>query len=294
MRKTAFIFICIITFGAPASFGAGASWPLPDLPSLGGWKQAGNLATYNHDNLYEYIDGDAETYFGFGFSALAVGKFANEADKCSITLDLYEMSSPLAAFGIYTNGRSSDAKFVDVGAQGYTAENALDFWKGKYYVRVISEGETKDLESAVLAFGRSVAAKIEGQTGEPPETKILPREGQVKNSAKYQPQNVLGQSFIGNAFMADYEAGGAKMQLVVAQCKNDADAAKALAGLRDYIKTSGAVSEQAGASFFGNDPYYKNILATTVGPDLVCVLRAPDRPAAQKLVDAFQAVSKNK
>ena len=289
LRKTVLILICIASLATPASFGAGVSWPLPDLGGLAGWKQAGSLATYNRDNLYEYIDGDAETYFGFGFSALAVGKFSDGAGKRSITLNLYEMTGPLSAFGIYANGRSAEVKFADVGAQGYIGENALDFWKGRFYVRVIGEGEPQGLENAVLAFGRSVAAKIEGSSGEPPETRLLPQAGQVKNSVKYQPQNVLGQGFISNGFIADYEVAGATEQLVVAQCKNDGEAAKALTGLRDYVKTSGAITEQAENSFFGNDPYYKNTLATTLGPYFVCVLRAPDRPTAQKLVDAFRA-----
>ena len=289
VRRILFIVVCALALGPASSFGAGAAWPLPDLGALPGWKQIEDLKAYNHDTLYEYIDGDAETYFGYGFSALGVCKFAREGGKAAVTLNLYEMKDTLAAFGIYANGRSADVKYADVGAQGYYAENALDFWKGRYYCRVIGEGEPKGLQDAVLAFGRGMAAKIEGESAEPAQSKLLPREGQVPNSLKYQPQNVLGQGFISNAFSADYDLAGASMQLVVAQCKDEAEAGKALVGLRDYVKGSGAVSEQSLNLFYGNDPYYKNILAVAVGPYLVCILRAPDRPSAQKLVSAFLA-----
>lgn len=264
------------------------SWPLPDLTSLSGWRQEGKFETFNHDTLYEYIDGDAETFFAFGFKALGVAKYVNEAQKITLTLNLYHMESPLAAFGVYSNGRSRDARFAQVGAQGYLAENALDFWKGSYYVRVIGEGSDMVLTDALLAFGRSVSAKVEGYEGEPPEARLMPTEGRIPNTLKYQPQNVLGQSFLVNAFLAEYDLAGTIATLVVSQYPTQDEAVKAFHALMGYVKGTGTIAEQDEKSFFGTAPYYKNILAARIGSRIVCVLRAPDRPAAQRLVEAFQ------
>jgi hypothetical protein len=289
-RQRLLCLVFVLLLAPPTSFGAGQPWPLPDLNALSGWRQAENLQPYNHDNLYEYIDGDAETFFAYGFQGLAVAKYANAAQKLSLTIDLYDMGKPLNAFGVYANGRSPDVQFADVGAQAYFGESSLDFWKGKFYVHIYSKQDAPSVKDALLAFGRNVAGRIEGAVGDPSETQLLPSEGRLQNSAKYQPQNALGQSFIPNALIADYDLGAAKAQLVVAQLPSDVEAKKALSKLRDYVKTSGAVTvgadDPSPESFFGNDPYYKNILATTSGPYLVCVLRAPDRQSAQELLDA--------
>jgi hypothetical protein len=281
------LFLLVLSLAASA---AGPSWPFPDLNQLKGWKPVGDPATYTRDTLYEYIDGDAETFFAYGFQGLAVAKYANAAQKLSLTIDLYDMGKPLNAFGVYANGRSPDVQFADVGAQAYFGESSLDFWKGKFYVHIYSKQDAPSVKDALLAFGRNVAGRIEGAVGDPSETQLLPSEGRLQNSAKYQPQNALGQSFIPNALIADYDLGAAKAQLVVAQLPSDVEAKKALSKLRDYVKTSGAVTvgadDPSPESFFGNDPYYKNILATTSGPYLVCVLRAPDRQSAQELLDA--------
>ncbi len=282
-RKTIVLAALLAALCAPAW---GANWPLPAADAAG-YRQVGAVTTYNSDNLFEYINGDAETFFGFGFGALAVAKYASQKDNVLLTINLYDMQTTLSAFGVYANGRSAGLKFVDVGAQGYLGENALDFWKGRYYVRVLGPPDAKTPEGALLALGQMVAEKIEGLKGEPPESGILPAEGRVENSIRYQPHNALGQSFIGNAFMADYDLGGARVQLLVSQCPSEAEALKSLEGLKDYVKNSGAVAEQDAGSFFGNDPYYKNLLAVVRGSCLVCVLRAPDRPAAQKLLETY-------
>ena len=57
-----------------------------------------------------------------------------------ITVDIYEMGSPLDAYGYYSYQLSPSARsvrYVNVGAQGYQTRDGLNFWKGPYYVNVI-------------------------------------------------------------------------------------------------------------------------------------------------------------
>jgi hypothetical protein len=76
-------------------------------------------------DLYQYIDGGAEAYHGYGMVTLAHQEF--KAGAAEVTIDLYDMGDPLRAFGIYASERSPEYRFLDIGAEGYAAGEILNF-----------------------------------------------------------------------------------------------------------------------------------------------------------------------
>ena len=73
------------------------------LPASGfspGWALEGPIKKYTGEDLFEYINGEAELYLQFGFKILTTGLYLKEGDdKRGITVDVYEMGSDLEAFG---------------------------------------------------------------------------------------------------------------------------------------------------------------------------------------------------
>ena len=84
---------------------------LPVSGLLPGWALEGPIKKYTGEDLFEYINGEAELYVQFGFKILTAGLYLKDGnDKLGIAADVYEMGSALEAFGIYANYRKPEAE----------------------------------------------------------------------------------------------------------------------------------------------------------------------------------------
>ena len=105
------------------------------FPSVNGWKQVGEIQTFNPGTLYEYIDGGADLYLAYDFEELKVAEYQNDK-KASVTVEVYRHRTPTHAFGVYSQERVPGANFIDVGIQGYQEKHALNFLSGNTYVKI--------------------------------------------------------------------------------------------------------------------------------------------------------------
>ena len=85
-------------------------------------------------DLYEYIDGEAAGYHAYDFVALL--NQAYKVQDADVTVDIYDMGAPTNAFGVYAAECSPENHFVEIGAEGYLGDSALNFWQGRYYVKL--------------------------------------------------------------------------------------------------------------------------------------------------------------
>src|SRR4030042_1401127 len=88
------------------------------FPSITGWKQVGDIQTFDPKTLYEYINGGADLYLAYDFEELKVAEYQND-QKAAVTVDVYCHRSPTHAFGIYSQERFPGRKFIEVGVPGY-------------------------------------------------------------------------------------------------------------------------------------------------------------------------------
>ena len=91
-----------------------------------GWAMEGRVATYTPENLYQYINGEAEIYLPYGFKKAACVRYikastpSGRPQEKGMGVNIFEMGSPLDAFGIYSNFRSSTLPPLKVGAEGFS------------------------------------------------------------------------------------------------------------------------------------------------------------------------------
>ncbi len=103
---------------------------------LGGLERTGAVRHYGKDNLYEYIDGHAEYFIGAGFQGLTVAEYGRDAEnQPQLVVNLYQMDSPLSAFGVLVNEAGSSAS-VELGTLGFTSDQGLSFIQGPYYAQL--------------------------------------------------------------------------------------------------------------------------------------------------------------
>ncbi|MDD3643283.1 MAG: hypothetical protein PHQ19_07480 [Candidatus Krumholzibacteria bacterium] len=211
-----------------AQAGAQDLWPppeelLPSIEALQGWRTDGELLVFGPDDLWEYINGQAESFLRYDFIEVAARHFAS-GDSLEIKVEIYRHGSPLMAWGVYTQFRSPGAAFLDIGVEGFGDEYSLLFWKGPYYVRVQTWDEGEAGAAAMRLFAGLVAGAVRYDGGEPAETAVFPPGGLVSRSLSYVTEGVMGSGKLPEAFVADYRRGGEEGRLYLFPLEHEEDA----------------------------------------------------------------------
>ena len=105
--------------------------------ALKGFEQQGPLTVYNKDNLFDYIDGEAELYFSFGFKLLYKQTYRKKKTGTLIAVDAYEMKTSRGAQGLLNKHvEEGDSFLKGLADAAYTDSFALLLRKGRYFIRV--------------------------------------------------------------------------------------------------------------------------------------------------------------
>jgi len=173
------------------------------FPQVEGWTRSSDARIYNAQNLWEYIDGAAVLFEEYGIRTCTTADLSS--GDMSVTVDLYEMGSPLAAVGVFR--RESPAGEVDLPGTIVAALSppyqAL-MVKGRTYVKVnVYEGEITEDRGRRLLEG--LAASLPGGSEMPWEFSLLPEEGRVAGSEGYQPGSLLSLEELTDCLSATYE-----------------------------------------------------------------------------------------
>ncbi|MGO8899136.1 MAG: DUF6599 family protein [Isosphaeraceae bacterium] len=136
--------------------------PLGDLPP--GWTPGKSgtkyIESFNADNLYEKIDGRAESFLQYGVKGMAYTFYHPTGDPSNeLQLYVFEMADALKALGKYGSEKPDEAKVMPVGDEGYTAAGSTLFHAGKYYTQIVSTQDDPKFAACALELARRVAAR---------------------------------------------------------------------------------------------------------------------------------------
>jgi hypothetical protein len=157
------------------------------LPADGaspGWARDGEPQEFEGGDLYIYIDGGAEIYEEYGFARVIVQDYKNAQGR-SVSLEIFEMTTPAAAFGMFTFKRSGKGRATGLGRAAELDDYYLNFWKGRFLVTVTGFDESEETINGILSVGRTVDAKLPEGGVEPGLVGALPAEGLESGSVKY-------------------------------------------------------------------------------------------------------------
>ena len=190
---------------------------------VAGWQQQGALRHFTTENLYEYMDGNSESYFAYGFTQMQ-GVTCKSGDN-TLVIDISEMVDADAAYGIFSGNRDPGHPLEKIGMGGQILPRRGTFAKGNYYVEISA---TPDLDHTpeLTAFINAMAKLIDGQSTLPDALAWFPTEKLV--NARMIPQSVLGVRLLSRGYVAQYDQGKAFVVLE----KSPESAAAVMAKLR--------------------------------------------------------------
>lgn len=249
----------------------------PSFPAIPGWELAGEPVVYTPDNLWDFINGAAESYLAYAFVDLHVGEYVGP-ESVAVRAELYRHPDPENAFGIYATERAPDYSFIAVGAQGYREEGVLNFLRGKYYVKLSTHQRGPAADAALRTIAGSIDAHLPGGATLPAGLELLPADGRQLNTEGYVAQNFLGYGFLHHAFTARYEKG---IQLFVMEYSTADGAAEALRKL-----LVAAPGTRAGPDRYSiSDPNNGPIAVARHGSVLYGAVGAPDAATEKRYLN---------
>jgi hypothetical protein len=248
-------------------------FPLSEL--TGQWVLEEPVKTYTTEDLFTYINGEAEMYFPFGFEKLASAFYSKKGGDPAIGLvvDVYAMGSLLNAFGIYAQYRKPEAEFLPLGGEGFVNPSQLLFYQDRYFVHLSASG-TAQMDQAVFeTFARSLSRRLPGPSGKPLELDWLKIPALITRTERYYPEGLLGYRFFGKGLIALAGLDNKKVRIFVMKENSPESAEKVIHRYIQYLKESGVGAQRndtpGGATIFALDPLHKGLLLARKGPYVI-------------------------
>jgi len=267
---------------------------LPNSSEIPGWQMANKPYRYSPDNLYKYINGEADFFVAYGFVSLVGVDYSSGSENSdAITVDIYDMGEKLNAFGVFQSKRGRESSSLKIGAESFGADGYVVFYKDRYYVEILSfvEGEQQETEHVIIA--RKVAEKIQGDISPPYELSYLSEFGRIEGSERYVKGGILGHAFLDRGLICDYRIEGDVVSAFVAFFPSSEDAVSSFEEHKDFLLRSEKkclpLNGFGKYGFVSQEPYHKNILVVQEGSFVVGVY---DLLKAQKGIELLKDILK--
>ncbi|MDH7570663.1 MAG: hypothetical protein QHJ73_13860 [Armatimonadota bacterium] len=252
---------------------------------------------FNADNLYELIDGQATAFLTMGFVRMAARDYRLKGDQPgegpTLSVRVYDMGTPLRAFGAFTQLLAPDSRPANVGAGGAIGRAGLTLYQDRFYLTLgPPEGRTLPLrEPALLAAGKAAAAKLPGRALPPRELDLLPRRYRQPRTEGFLLADALGLSFLHDTLTAAYHLPGhtRPVKLLLSRMADPNEAQTAMSKLTALLQEPRPLRPTLGeASYEGSHAYFGRLYCFRQGRYLAALPGVEERaPALQLLRDAL-------
>ncbi len=233
-----FLFVIIVASAASAG-------EVADCRLVPGWEQDGAARTFGADNLFEYLDGDAEGFLIYDF--LRLQNLTCKSGSDTLVIDVSEMSDAEGAYGLFLDRLNPGQPIARIGMGGQIQSRRAMFSKGKYYVELTAPSD-KDHTLTLQTFVAAIEKRISGR-GTPPDAVSWFPAAKL-TSVRLVPESVLGIRLLKRGYVAQYELGKA---FVVVEASPES-AAAIMAKLRQRFDQTLQV-QVADEAFVTRDPY---------------------------------------
>jgi len=255
-RKTLLTIIAAVCFllalgGCAKGPGNSVSLPsaFPADNTVTGWTASTDVQSFNHDNLYNWVDGQADSFFAYGFEQLATRRYKN-TDGNQINIEVWQLATSADACGLFLSNQNGSP--IQIGSEGASSTGRrVFFWQNRYYAVITAVKPIPD--DTLLAFGKAISGALPAGGERPALLSRLPTANQVDHSQLFfheeisiqnivwlGGENILNLSQKTDAAAANYNLGGKDASLILVEYPAESEAASALkalqaGGVENYI-----------------------------------------------------------
>lgn len=250
--------VCLLLAACAQASGVAA---FPKAGGLSGW-QEGERESYTREDLYSLVNGQAESFFAYGFESVQVQPYTNDTGV-TVRVEVWQLDDASGAYGLWTAMRSGQpaSTGVDSDTDGV---RRIAFWQERSYVQIIAsqtlDADTIDLfagaVSAALPQGGerpALAARLRQDGLQPGSLLYFREEMSVQNELWLGGENMLGLSQETAGVTARYTLDGQEVRLLLVQYPTGSQANQALTILQNIelegLLVSGVQGDRLGAIF---------------------------------------------
>jgi len=154
---------------------------LPD--EVRGWAPARDDGLYDHETLYDLIDGGAEVYRALNVRIVLSREYVKPG-ATDIVVDLFDMGSASDAYGAYHHDMR-EGEDAGVGDESEAFGGSIAFWRDRYFVSEVAMDDDTATCDALREIGFAISAAIPS-SGQPPAlARALPAGGLVRSQVHY-------------------------------------------------------------------------------------------------------------
>ena len=254
---------------------------LPHGDELPGWKMTDKPYKYSTEDLYKYINGQAESFLAYGFVKLKGVNYSTVSESGdTITVDVYDMGEKLNAFGVFQSKRGSESSSSRIGAASYSTNGYLSFYKGRRYVEILSFVKDKQWKEQHVVIAQKIAEKMKGDALRPRELSYLPESGKIAGSEQYIKGGILGHAFLDRGLVSEHRVGGDVVSVFVALFPSNEEAVRSFEAHKDFLQKAGKeclpINGIGQHGFSSQEPHHKNIVVVQEGPFVIGVYDLPE------------------
>ena len=242
------------------------------FPEIQGFYKTGDPVSYKPDTLFEYIDGAAELYLMYDFKGLSLQVYKDKQGN-TITAEIYDQQNVDNSFGIYSQERPFECEFISIGTQANYMEGYLNFYQGRYYVKISGYNLGKKDREYLTSAGKKIAGMLGAENLPPKMLKAFPDEHKSKNKEEYIARDFLGYPFFKKVFTAEYENAGTDYKLFIIEEPDRVSVEKSINEYKKQISSTEDILE--GGFHELDDPYQGNLIIAVSGNYILGILN-PD------------------
>ena len=265
-----------------AAQAAAAPFPAPDC-SVPGFSPQGEARSYDPETLFDYMNGNSEGYFAYGFT-LMKGVTCTSAAGDQLVIDLSELGDPVRAWGFFVTNRDQRSPVEPLGSGGQVLPRRATFAKGRYYLEIAASPD-KDHRPALRSFVQALLPRVPGEGRVPATVSLVPQGGLDQDSPRLVPESVLGLRALRAGFVAQYATGRA---LIVPHA-DAAAAAATFAAVRARFADARPVAGLGDEAISAQDQYLGGLLLFRKGAHVAGVANVPAGQDALPLAKALAA-----
>ena len=279
MNRVCWLFVVVLCFGfAPRSIAqteGPANIPLADAAMPGALQPVGPARLWTKANVYSIINGQAEYYFPYGFKLLTTITFAppGQPDQ-GYDVEVYEVASPLDAYGVFAGQRGTDSRDLPVGTEGFVGTTQAVFYQGPFFVKARSIQPIRDAET-LKAVAKAVSDLLPANAEVPGELSLVDVPGLQPRTTQYSVEGVLGFELFPRGMEAFVTQGDDEFRVVNVFFDDQDDADAALTKFESYLDDAVATyawhDTDMGRVLAVTEPQYERALMHRVGSHVVGV-----------------------
>jgi hypothetical protein len=126
----------------------------------------------------------AEIYREYGFKRAAFQSYGDTAGR-TLRLELYEMTEPAGAYGIFTFKRGGDCESINIGDEACLSSQHLHVWKDRFLIAVVGLDSDPVSREELLILARATCDTITGTGTKPDIVMLLPPDELDETSIHY-------------------------------------------------------------------------------------------------------------